>query len=105
MARFFSYLKAHRQYDNSIIILASDHGDATGEFGRQTHSHIIYPEVMRVPLIVHLPKSTRGKFVDNRDRVSTLTDITPSLYYLLGPRPVKQRPMFAPPLLPAPRKT
>jgi Sulfatase len=98
MGKFLSYVKAQGLYDESIIILASDHGDATGEFGRQTHSTIIYPEVMRVPLIVHLPKSMQGRFVNDRDRVSTLTDITPSLYYLLGHKPVKQNAMFGHPL-------
>ncbi|HEX3156501.1 MAG TPA: sulfatase-like hydrolase/transferase [Candidatus Angelobacter sp.] len=93
-----SYLKAHGLYDNSIIVLTSDHGDATGELGRRSHSYLIYPEVMHVPLIVHLPKSMRGKVTYNVDRISTLTDITPSLYYLLGHRPIKQDPMLGQPL-------
>ena len=50
-----AYLKARGLYDESIIVVASDHGDATGEFGRYSHSTSIFPEVMRVPLIVHLP--------------------------------------------------
>src|ERR1051325_11311863 len=93
-----SYLKAHGLYDNSIIVLTSDHGDATGELGRRAHSYLIYPEVMHVPLIVHLPKSMRGKLTYNPDRISTLTDITPSLYYLLDHRPIKQDPMLGQPL-------
>ena len=34
LGEFFAYLKQHGMYDNSIIIVTSDHGDATGEFGR-----------------------------------------------------------------------
>lgn len=94
MGEFISGLKSRGMYDNSIIILTSDHGDATGEFGRQTHSHIIYPEVMRVPLIIHLPKSMREKLVDNPEQISTLTDIAPSLYYLLGHQPVRVDLMY-----------
>jgi len=93
-----SYLKSHGLYDDSIIVLTSDHGDATGELGRRAHSYLIYPEVMHVPLIVHLPKSMRGKITYDPDRISTLTDITPSLYYLLGHRPIKQDPMLGQPL-------
>jgi phosphoglycerol transferase MdoB-like AlkP superfamily enzyme len=93
-----SYLKAHGLYDESIIVLTSDHGEATGEFGRRTHSYLIYPEIMRVPLIVHLPSSMRGKVAYDTERISTLTDITPSLYYLLGHRPIKQDPMLGQPL-------
>jgi membrane-anchored protein YejM (alkaline phosphatase superfamily) len=98
MGTFVSGLKSRGIYDNSIIILASDHGDATGELGRHSHSYIIYPEVMRVPLIIHLPKSMQGKLADDRDGISTLTDIAPSLYYLLGHRPVRVNPMFGHPL-------
>jgi hypothetical protein len=86
---FFGYLKAHSLYDDSIIIVTSDHGDALGDFGRLSHSTTIYPEIMRVPLIVHLPKSMGTRFVYDDKHLSALTDITPSLYYLLGHRPIE----------------
>jgi arylsulfatase A-like enzyme len=98
MGGFIGWLKGRGLYDNSIIIVTSDHGDATGEFGRNSHSLIIYPEVMRVPLIVHLPKAMQNRFVHDDDRVSALIDITPSLYYLLGHRPVVANPLFGHPL-------
>jgi arylsulfatase A-like enzyme len=95
---FVGWLKARGLYDNSILIVTSDHGDATGEFGRNSHSLVIYPEIMRVPLIVHLPKGMQGKFVHDDERVSALIDITPSLYYLLGHRPIVANPLFGHPL-------
>jgi hypothetical protein len=98
LGRFFSYLKQRGMYDNSIIIVTSDHGDATGEFGRVSHSTSIWPEIMRVPLIVHLPPNMRGQFVYDDNRISTLTDITPTLYYLLGHRPIRQNPLYGRPL-------
>jgi hypothetical protein len=105
MGEFISGLKSRGMYDNSVIVLTSDHGDATGEFGRQTHSHIIYPEVMHVPLIIHLPRSMRAKLVDDPEQISTLTDIAPSLYYLLGHQPVKANPMYGIRCLPARKKS
>lgn len=95
---FFTYLKARGLYDDSIIIVTSDHGDATGEFGRYSHSLSIYPEVMRVPLLVHLPAEMRSRSIFDDNRISALTDITPSLYYLLGHRPVRLNPIFGHPL-------
>lgn len=95
---FFAWMKTHGLYDNSIIMVTSDHGDATGEFGRSSHSLILYPEVMRVPLIVHLPKVMQGKFVHDDSRISALIDIAPSLYYLLGHRPIVANPLFGHPL-------
>jgi hypothetical protein len=95
---FFNYLKAHGLYDNSIIVVTSDHGDATGELGRFSHSTSIYPEIMRVPLLVHLPPAMRRSVVYDETHLSTLTDITPSLYYLLGHRPIVANPLFGHPL-------
>jgi membrane-anchored protein YejM (alkaline phosphatase superfamily) len=98
MGGFVAWLKARGLYDNSIVIVTSDHGDATGELGRSSHSVVIYPEVMRVPLIVHLPKAMQNKFVHDDERISALIDITPSLYYLLGHRPIVSNPLFGHPL-------
>lgn len=96
---FVSYLKQHRMYDNSILIVTSDHGDATGELGRVSHSTSIWPEIMRVPLIIHLPPQMREKLVYDDARLSTLTDIAPTLYYLLGHRPIRQNALYGRPLL------
>jgi hypothetical protein len=99
MGGFIAWLKARALYDNSILIVTSDHGDATGEFGRNSHSVVIYPEVMRVPLILHLPKTMQNKLVHDDEGISALIDITPSLYYLLGHGPVVSNPIFGDPLL------
>ena len=98
LGEFFSYLKQRAMYDNSIIIVTSDHGDATGEFGRMSHSTSIWPEIMRVPLIIHLPPKMREHLVYDDTRLSTLTDITPTLYYLLGHRPIVQNALYGRPL-------
>jgi len=103
---FFQYLKSRGLYDNSIIIVTADHGEATAElpgFGlvRRNHSAILFPEVMRVPLIVHLPRAMRSQLVWDENRLAALTDITPSLYYLLGHRPIELNPIFGRPLFTA----
>jgi hypothetical protein len=94
-------LKARGMYENSIIVATSDHGDVTnlnGDFGRNSHSVGVFPEIMRVPLIVHLPARMRSKYVWDDKRLALLTDITPSLYYLLGHRPIIRNPEFGRPL-------
>jgi len=96
---FFAYLKRHGMYDDSIIVIASDHGDATGEFGRTSHSTSIWPEIMRVPLIIHVPQKMRERLVYDDSRVSSLIDIAPTLYYLLGHRPIEDNPLYGRPLL------
>lgn len=98
LGEFFAYLKQHGMYDDSIIIVTSDHGDATGEFGRKSHSTSIWPEIMHVPLIVHLPRKMREQFVHDDKRLATLTDIAPTLYYLLGHKPIRENPLYGRPL-------
>ena len=96
---FFGYLKQRGMYDNSVIVIASDHGDATGEFGRISHSTSIWPEIMRVPLIIHVPTKMRTHLVYDDSRIAALTDIAPTLYYLLGHRPIRENPLYGRPLL------
>ena len=95
---FVAYLKKRDLYQNSVLIVTADHGDATGEFGRWSHSLIIYPEVMRVPLIVHVPPRILRGFVYDERAMATLTDITPSLYELLGHTPIIHNKYFGGPL-------
>jgi sulfatase-like protein len=94
LGAFFSMLKQRNLYDDSIIILTSDHGDATGAFGRSGHAISIYPEIMRVPLLVHVPRSLRGKLKYDDRELAALTDITPSLYYLLGYHDLQSGAMY-----------
>jgi len=54
---------------------------------------------MRVPLILHVPPKMRERLVYDDSRLSTLTDIAPTLYYLLGHRPIRQNPLYGRPLL------
>jgi hypothetical protein len=95
---FVSYLKQSRLYDDSIVILTSDHGDSLGEEGRWGHSYFMVPEVMRIPLIVHLPASLRARVTTDLSRVAFSTDITPTLYELLGEEPADLGTLFGAPL-------
>jgi hypothetical protein len=98
-AQFVTSLKRRGIYDDSIIVVTSDHGDALGDFGRHSHSLTIYPEIMRVPLLIHLPRKMKDGFVYDHEGAKTLTDIAPTLYYLLGHRDIKLNPLFGRPLL------
>lgn len=96
---FIEHLKSRGLYDNSIIILTSDHGDSLGEEGRWGHSYWMFPEILRVPLIMHLPAKMLKGMVWNPKYVAFTTDITPTLYYLLGHRPIQRNAMFGRPLV------
>ncbi|HET7873544.1 MAG TPA: sulfatase-like hydrolase/transferase, partial [Terriglobales bacterium] len=98
LGEFIAYLKAHDLYENSVIIVTADHGDALGDMGRRGHSYILYPEIMRIPLIVHLPQQLRAGLKCDPNRLASLIDITPTLYYLLGHRPIRSDFVLGQPL-------
>ncbi len=82
--RFITYLKDAGLYDNSIVVLTADHGDALGEAKRWGHAYTLFPEIVRVPLLMHIPSRLRARVTADVDAASYSTDITPSLYALLG---------------------
>lgn len=95
---FIDTLKSRGLYDNSFIVFTADHGDSLGEQGRWGHAYTIFPEIVRVPLIIHLPKQWSAKYQSNPDALAFNSDVTPSLYYLLGHRPVENNELFGKPL-------
>lgn len=92
------FLKSQRLYENSIIILTADHGESLGEAGRQGHVASVTPEVIRIPLVIHLPDSMKKSMVWDPRAPATLHDLAPTLYYLLGHRPVKTSALSGHPL-------
>ncbi|GLH72932.1 hypothetical protein GETHLI_14340 [Geothrix limicola] len=97
--RFIAFLKASGRFENSLIIFTADHGDSLGEEGRFGHAYTLFPEIVRIPLLIHLPESMKAGLKLDSEAPAFLTDLTPSLYYLLGHRPVRVdralgRPLF-----------
>jgi len=91
---FIADLKARRIYDDSVIVLTSDHGDSLGEEGRWGHAYTIYPEILQVPLIVHVPTALRQRFASVPEAPAFTSDITPTLYALLGHDVLAQSPIM-----------
>ena len=73
-------MKELGQYENTVIVLVSDHGEGLGEHGELSHGYYIYNSTIHVPLIIKAPgvKQQRIQFP-----VRTL-DILPTVMPLLG---------------------
>ena len=41
--------------DNTLVIYSSDHGDMCGSHGMIDKQHVMYDDIMRVPMILNLP--------------------------------------------------
>ena len=73
-------LKDRGLYENTVLVLAGDHGEAFGEHKERGHGIFCYEESLRVPLVLHNPrlfKSPRAV----AGRVS-LVDVLPGLLEL-----------------------
>jgi arylsulfatase A-like enzyme len=52
---FVSLLKDNGIYDNTLLIVTADHGEAFGEHGQWQHGAAPYQELIRVPLLMRFP--------------------------------------------------
>ena len=72
-------IKALGKWDQTMVILNADHGEAFGEHDHYYHGYSIYEEEIRVPLIIKPPQgSSPGKVIDgpvrNMDIMPTVLD-------------------------------
>ena len=76
--RWVSALKERDCYDEALVVVTADHGEAFWEHGVRSHGFRLYEEEIRVPLIVKFPVSWQRAGRRVSSLVSTL-DIVPSL--------------------------
>jgi arylsulfatase A-like enzyme len=80
IAKLFQFLKSRGLWENTIIVLTGDHGQAFYEHNFASHASAIFDEVMRVPLLFRAPGLKSGM----EDRLAQHVDIAPSILGLLG---------------------
>lgn len=79
---FLEFLRSRGLYEQSLIILTSDHGEGLGEHGEDTHGIFLYDSTVRVPLIFRLPRGEpRGIQLARQVR---LIDIFPTVLQVVG---------------------
>ncbi len=90
VGRVVGGLKERGLWDNSIVVLLSDHGEAFGEGGLYFDHHGLYDAVTRIALMIHTPDHHSGRvtaLVSSEDLVPTLCDLAalpPPPYELTG---------------------
>ncbi len=62
------------------------------------HAYTIFPEIVQVPLIVHLPADLAAALHADTSAPVFTTDVTPTLYALLGHEPRPPATFFGRPL-------
>jgi arylsulfatase A-like enzyme/Tfp pilus assembly protein PilF len=75
-------LQRHGLFENCLIAVAADHGEAFGEHGEERHGIFLYDETIHVPLLLKLPaERSAGKRVEER---VALADVAPTLLEAAG---------------------
>ena len=77
MGKLFAGLRTKGSFENSVIALMADHGEAFGEHGEERHGMFLYDETIHVPLLIKFPKN---KYKEVRvDARVPLVDVAPTL--------------------------
>lgn len=81
LGRLFDELDERGLYDNSLVIVTADHGEAFYEHGHWQHTVSLYDEVTHIPMIVKWPRSVQPARparveapVSQRDIFATILD-------------------------------
>ncbi len=79
MGMLFAHLKKTGVWDNTIIVVFSDHGEEFLERGGKFHNSSVYEEQVRIPLVIRVP-GLKGRRIQS---AVSLLDIVPTLTRLL----------------------
>jgi arylsulfatase A-like enzyme len=66
--------------NRTIVIITSDHGEAFGEHGLYRHGFEVWEELMRVPLVIHVPGAAPNRVAVRRSAI----DIVPTILEIFG---------------------
>lgn len=79
--RIITHLKDSGRYENTLIILTSDHGELFGEYDQYGKPERMYDELLHIPLIV----ANGPNYLDGAtDDLVSLLDIPPLIHDALG---------------------
>ncbi len=88
------------QWDDTLFIITSDHGEAFFEHGLYRHDQVPFNEVLKVPLIVSYPRLLRERGVRAVAGITWHLDLLPTILSLANvPYPGKLRGIDLAPLL------
>lgn len=82
VGRVIAALKASGQYENTVILFHSDHGEMLGDHGIYLKGPYFYDPLVKVPLIISCP--ARLLTGTRRSALTELVDIAPTLLELSG---------------------
>jgi arylsulfatase A-like enzyme len=80
--RLIDYLSETPRWEETLVLLAGDHGEGMYEHGERFHASLVYQSTVEVPLIVHAPGVTARRVTEPVG----LVDVMPTVLDLAGIR-------------------
>lgn len=80
IGKILSHLEARKIFDDTLVVILGDHGQAFGEHGARIHGTDIYEEQTHIPLLLINPKL--GHSVSNV--LGGIVDISATISHILG---------------------
>jgi len=80
VGRVLDELGQRGHLDDTVVVITADHGEEFGDHGGTRHSTTLYDELVRVPLIVHVPGLEPG----HDTALVRGIDVAPTLLALVG---------------------
>jgi len=81
LGKLFEHLKKIGIYDDSLIIITSDHGELFCEHGYEGHRVPLYEGATHVPLFIKFP---HGRVTGSEQQYTTLADLYPTILSICG---------------------
>lgn len=82
LGKLFDDLAERGLWDDTLVIVTSDHGDEFLEHGYKGHRRNLYQSTLQVPLVVKMP---RGRWAGKRiDSLVGIVDLAPTILELAG---------------------
>jgi arylsulfatase A-like enzyme len=81
--RLVQEMKRIGVFDNSLLVVTSDHGEEFLDHGQWEHQKTLYEEQLRVPLLIKFPEGAKVPPRRVREQVS-LVDVAPTVLEALG---------------------
>lgn len=81
LGRVLDLLRAAGLYDDALIAVTSDHGEALWQHGQWGHNEQLYDEMLRVPLVIKFPRGTPPAALAGQrpTALASILDLVPSL--------------------------
>ncbi len=81
LGRLRTSLEHHQLWDDALVVVTADHGEALGEHGESGHGFFAYETTLKVPLVMRGPGVPANRTLDGTFR---LVDVMPTVLDMLG---------------------